>query len=125
MAKSVLESTFRERLKNLPMASKQAKYKLNDKLAHREKRKIKKVTAEEKAEDRAKCRERVRLCHQRKKLEVQQGLDKLVLVPCNKASTEHWFLVALFPKQRWIAVFDSLAESGKLKAKVVHNWFIC
>lgn len=35
--------------------------------------------------------------------------QNIILVPCNTAQTEHWFLVVVFPQEKLMAVLDSMA----------------
>lgn len=46
-----------------------------------------------------------------KKLLSEKALlqQDIILVPCNTAETEHWFLLAVFPQEKLMAVLDSLA----------------
>ena len=53
--------------------------------------------------------------------ELSDGFDEsdLILVPCNQTLSEHWFLVAMYPKLRFIVALDSHAnDSGILKPTI-------
>ena len=43
---------------------------------------------------------------------VQNEDQDLILVPCNPESVVHWFLLAIFPQQKWFIVLDSKSSVG-------------